>query len=205
MKIKCEVINDLLPLYVDDVLSEASKELVDEHIAECENCRSNLENMKATIKLPVNREVRMDDTKSLMGLKKLVNRKIRIAVAAALAVVAILALALQIVCRMPFVIPYDESNFKFVEQSNGYSLQYLGEGDIMFNASGDQKGEWTIEFSQTLWDRYIHPIYGADTNYWLCGKGEITKLTASDGTVIWEGSEEDKAAYKEWFEKQIWG
>ena len=32
MKIKCDVINDLLPLYVDDVLSDASREMEEEHI-----------------------------------------------------------------------------------------------------------------------------------------------------------------------------
>ena len=39
MKVKCAVINDLLPLYVDDVLSKESRELIEEHIRECESCR----------------------------------------------------------------------------------------------------------------------------------------------------------------------
>ena len=42
MKIKCEVINDLLPLYVDDVLSKESRELVEEHICECGNCKKKV-------------------------------------------------------------------------------------------------------------------------------------------------------------------
>lgn len=46
MKISCEVVEDLLPLYVDGVASEESRRLVEEHAAECENCRRLLEEMQ---------------------------------------------------------------------------------------------------------------------------------------------------------------
>lgn len=42
MKITCDIIQDLLPLYEDDVLSEDSRQLVEEHLADCEKCRQNL-------------------------------------------------------------------------------------------------------------------------------------------------------------------
>ncbi len=45
-RIPCDVIRDLLPLYIDDVCSEKSKLLVEEHLAECEECRYCLEDMK---------------------------------------------------------------------------------------------------------------------------------------------------------------
>ncbi len=38
MKLNCNVIRDLIPLYVDQICSEESKELVEEHLAECEDC-----------------------------------------------------------------------------------------------------------------------------------------------------------------------
>ena len=42
MKITCDIIQDLLPLYEDDVLSEDSRQLVEDHLAGCEKCRQNL-------------------------------------------------------------------------------------------------------------------------------------------------------------------
>ncbi len=39
MKLDCNVIQDLLPLYIDDVCSEQSRKLVEEHIKECEICQ----------------------------------------------------------------------------------------------------------------------------------------------------------------------
>lgn len=40
MKIPCGVIKDLLPLYHDDVCSEESKDIVEAHLSECDDCRS---------------------------------------------------------------------------------------------------------------------------------------------------------------------
>ena len=39
MKITCNIIEDLLPLYVDDMVSEDSRKLVEEHLKECPACR----------------------------------------------------------------------------------------------------------------------------------------------------------------------
>lgn len=55
-KISCNVIKDLIPLYVDDVVSEETKELVDEHIASCESCHGEVESMGKTISIPTNSE-----------------------------------------------------------------------------------------------------------------------------------------------------
>lgn len=49
MKISCEVMQDLLPLYADEVCTVATSELVNEHIAECEACKASLEHMKKII------------------------------------------------------------------------------------------------------------------------------------------------------------
>lgn len=46
MKIDCEVIMDLLPLYVENIASQKSREIVEEHIAECKNCREIMNSME---------------------------------------------------------------------------------------------------------------------------------------------------------------
>ena len=48
MKMKCSVIQDLMPSYVDEICSQDSKELVQEHVAECEQCKAKLEKLKNT-------------------------------------------------------------------------------------------------------------------------------------------------------------
>ena len=42
MKYDCEIIQDLLPLYIDDVCSIKSKVVIEEHILECSKCNELL-------------------------------------------------------------------------------------------------------------------------------------------------------------------
>jgi predicted anti-sigma-YlaC factor YlaD len=49
MKTNCKIIEDLLPLYIDEVCSDESKRLVEEHLEECDACSAKLRAQKATI------------------------------------------------------------------------------------------------------------------------------------------------------------
>lgn len=46
MKNECDIVQDLLFSYNDGVLSETSKELVEEHLKKCDKCKKNLEEIK---------------------------------------------------------------------------------------------------------------------------------------------------------------
>ena len=50
MKTNCDIIQDLLPLYCDNVCSEESKQTIEEHIQECEQCRNDLMQMQKEVK-----------------------------------------------------------------------------------------------------------------------------------------------------------
>lgn len=50
-KITCSVINDLLPLYTDNVLSSDSRILVEEHMESCQFCRTAALQMKSPLTL----------------------------------------------------------------------------------------------------------------------------------------------------------
>lgn len=56
MEVNCEVIEDLLPLYVEDMVSESSKKLVKEHLEHCENCKKKAQSMETVVKLPVQKD-----------------------------------------------------------------------------------------------------------------------------------------------------
>ena len=49
MKKDCDVIRDLMPLYSDNICSESSRKLVDEHCAECGECSKMLKAMSAEL------------------------------------------------------------------------------------------------------------------------------------------------------------
>lgn len=47
-KKECDITRDLLPSYVDNICSEASREWIEEHVKECEDCRRTAEAMRHT-------------------------------------------------------------------------------------------------------------------------------------------------------------
>lgn len=63
-KISCNTIRDILPLYVDEVVSEDTRTMVVEHLGQCAECRKQYENMKTKVVVPVE-----DDIKPLKRFK----------------------------------------------------------------------------------------------------------------------------------------
>lgn len=52
MRVDCDIIRDLLPLYHDEVCSDKSRIAVEKHLVDCKNCNAELETMQADISLP---------------------------------------------------------------------------------------------------------------------------------------------------------
>ena len=46
MNYPCGIIKDLLPLYIDDVCNNESRQAVESHLAECEDCKAEHEKMQ---------------------------------------------------------------------------------------------------------------------------------------------------------------
>ncbi|MDE7295446.1 MAG: zf-HC2 domain-containing protein [Oscillospiraceae bacterium] len=82
MNISCEIIRDLLPLYADNVCSEESKKLVEEHCGGCKECQSRLEAMKKPLPSPssLSGEIRTPEKKPGDPLKKTRRHYIKLAV-----------------------------------------------------------------------------------------------------------------------------
>ena len=52
MRITCDIIADLMPLYIENICSEDSRKLLEEHINQCEKCSKELEDMRYPIDCP---------------------------------------------------------------------------------------------------------------------------------------------------------
>lgn len=52
MRLSCEVIRDLLPLYYDKVCSKESSSLIEEHLADCPQCVDELQKLKMDFQNP---------------------------------------------------------------------------------------------------------------------------------------------------------
>lgn len=48
MNKECEIVRDILPLYVDDVCSASSREIIDDHLKTCPDCAAYLKQIRAS-------------------------------------------------------------------------------------------------------------------------------------------------------------
>ena len=73
----CNIVKDLLPLYIDDLCSEDSKQMVEEHIKGCDECKRALELMKDGESEVATNFSRMDETDEqlMKRVSKDINKK----------------------------------------------------------------------------------------------------------------------------------
>lgn len=71
MKYNCNIVQDLIPLYVDNLSSEDSKNMIEEHLQECEVCKKIVESSKDnTIEKTLNEEKTLVVNKHFKSVKK---------------------------------------------------------------------------------------------------------------------------------------
>ena len=101
----CSIVQDLLPLYAEDMLREGTKEYVDGHLAQCEACRAELDALKADVKpVPVSAQ-------PLRDLKRQLRRKKLTAVLLAVTLALTLATAGFAYLTAPQYLPYSETEW----------------------------------------------------------------------------------------------
>lgn len=99
MNYPCGIIRDLLPLYIDDVCNEESKQAVQNHLSECEKCRNYYESMKSTEGFVAKENDNSEDMKmanSLKNVKNKINKKIRNIILCSVAAVLICILGFHL-------------------------------------------------------------------------------------------------------------
>lgn len=94
-KIPCEIIRDLLPLYQDDICSEKSRNAIEEHIKECESCRTYLKKMEGEIPIETDKiEGTDEEWKGFREFSEKVSRKLNGRIVMACGVVFLICMML---------------------------------------------------------------------------------------------------------------
>lgn len=158
-KISCNVIGDLLPLYVDGAVSEDTKKLVEEHLAVCGDCKKAAEEMEKELVLPVHETVTAAETSFLQKMKKTWKKgRIRTAVIS-VAVTAVVILGSYMALTFPqWMIPYEAEDFSVAVEDGQVCVYYTGEGKINCSYGYDGEDEFFLYFTQSPWSAYIAPL-----------------------------------------------
>ena len=178
MKTNCDIIQDLLPLYCDNVCSEESKHAVEDHIQECEQCRNDLMQMQKEVK---EQAPKLDEKKVVKSAKSAWNKKKTIAfVAGCLAVLLIISVG--IVAGLTFHIAYSvdgndyEAMAKHAQKYRDYGEltieQVAIRGNYLAALCKNEDGEWLMyEFERD----------GLFRNRWVVSGG---KMGIQEGAIF---------------------
>ena len=117
----CSIVQDLLPLYAEDMLREETKEFVDAHLAQCAPCRAELDALKADVTpAPVNAQ-------PLRSLKKQLRRKKFTAVLLAVTLALTLAAAGFAYLTAPQYLPYSETEWTVARADGAVTAEGLAD------------------------------------------------------------------------------
>lgn len=120
----CSIVQDLLPLYEEDMLREETKEFVDGHLAQCAACRAELDALKADVTpAPVSAQ-------PLRDLKRQLRRKKLTAVLLAVTLALTLATAGFAYLTAPQYLPYNAADWSVHEPDASLDAVLNGEEHI---------------------------------------------------------------------------
>jgi len=80
-KLKCSIVEDLMPLYIEDLLNEETKKDIELHLDECEDCKEVYDELKKGVNLEYekNMDLKEDEyeelkTDTLNSIKNYLNK-----------------------------------------------------------------------------------------------------------------------------------
>ena len=120
----CSIVQDLLPLYEEDMLREGTKEFVDGHLAQCAACRAELDALKADV-TPAS-----VSAQPLRDLKRQLRRKKLTAVLLAVTLALTLATAGFAYLTAPQYLPYNAADWSVHEPDASLDAVLNGEEHI---------------------------------------------------------------------------
>ena len=170
MKHDCEIVRDLMPLAVDGTASERSRAMVDEHIAECEDCRE----MYGEMRQEVVAEPPVEEAGRLV-------RKLRWRRLTRVLLLVLLGIALSLVMARfawqgwhyfcnSYVVLTEESDYtiELVPRIDGqvyiYPNRLNGRGQVLNCFYDEETGDLYIWSSSTRWNRASQPVWAITEN-----------------------------------------
>lgn len=199
--IPCSVIQDLLPLYVDDACSEQSKEIVEAHLQACAACSEQLAAMKEELGLPTRYEVEQQDTEVIQSLAKAWHKTklfawIKGIVVASISFAALIAIYMLLTEWKIIAVPAQNFEVSDVYQLSDGSISYWlkatdGYELNLIKKTYDDQGNAYVQGYRPLIKRKTELKYGLHNYLYRIDLNMIQRLHLND--VDWNNEHSDAA------------
>ena len=147
MRNECNIIKDILPLYIEGMVSDDTVSFVEEHIKECTDCRAELEAMKRPTNLEKMISVEANnDVENFHNFKRVWKKKNRILVGKISAITIICILFVGIIVfslliadiRKSYKLPFER------EELDSISMLYVSSSVVTDTYTFDNKEECAL-------------------------------------------------------------
>jgi len=154
-EITCNVITDLLELYADEIVSNDTRQIVEEHLTGCDKCNEKLIKIKQKINIPAEINI-----KPLNRIKRGIKKKnIIISVVSVLIVSAILLGLYYFITNHETVIPYNKTHIYNIEIEDYQILIHFIDNIDSYKIQNKYIDDKTMEvyicFNATYQTRYL--------------------------------------------------
>lgn len=182
-KLPCCVVTDLLPMYLEDLTSEDTKKLIDEHLEHCPSCNKMREELQSFNAEPVDMEESVE-IDFLKKTRKGYQQRTGLAVVAVLVICCIMFLAKTYLIGSPvspeFVSEKIEVNDGQLKVHTSSPSQNLQIKDIHFTEEGN-----TVKISYTG-VRTFTPARDHEETYTM--KDHVDKIMAGEQILWYKGN-----------------
>ncbi|MCC8128820.1 MAG: zf-HC2 domain-containing protein [Clostridiales bacterium] len=152
MKLSCDVMDDLLPLYADGACSQETAALVEAHLAACPRCRARLEQMREPAPSEEAARQRQEEAALLETQTARVRRKTRLIGLASAALVLLLVLLVSGIYLLWHEYVYDPW---YAVPTSAIEIQEAGEdgdGLICFTLEVTEEGLLNCGWGTSIYD-----------------------------------------------------
>lgn len=177
MKYPCDLIQDLLPLYLDKVCSDESKKAIETHLSECSVCKKYYKAMCEADGIEVSThhtDRELKKAASFQSVKKKLHRKQILAILAAALILAIISIAfIGISKRTVKVVKYEDNisvsmvDGGLVGRLQGSQQTYVKSKLVATMVDGTEKNYMFFYMSDTKWDE-LTTSSNVFSEYTLC-------------------------------------
>lgn len=155
MKVTCNVIKDILPLYIENMLSDDTRAMVEEHIEQCQQCRDYLDDKKIISKMPIDTNI-----SPLLKIKSTLRRKkIQTVILSIMFSIIVFIITIALLTA-PEYIPYSGQNVTINKIGNSSIMAIFNDTvygyDISMYKTEDNTGYvYDITTWNSIWNRNI--------------------------------------------------
>lgn len=147
-KINCEIIEDMLPLYVEHLASKPTEEMVESHVSACDSCRKKLEQLKTDITIPMETE-----KEPIKEMQKKLKRKHTMTAAISGLVALVLTILVVVHLGSPVLINNYEDAVTVETDANGNISLILSEDVAGYSLESDADGVYNLSCWNTKWNQ----------------------------------------------------